>query len=271
MTKIFFADLDGTLLNDKKELTVGVRAALDEYMDAGNYLSICTGRSIASASRVCREFDMSWDRMYLSCFNGGVIYDRARDEVIHRVVMDIDDVVDIFKMFRDAGIACQTYSDEHILTCEDTEGFRRYISLEDDPYRIVGPDIRAGMPYAPCKVLGIELHDMEAFDQMRKDIENRYKGKYYCMYSEYCYLEVVPQASGKGTAVTALCNILDIPVKNAMAAGDQENDISMIQVAGLGVAMINGVESAKKAADYVTERDNNHDGLVDIIRKFTSD
>ena len=53
-----------------------------------------------------------------------------------------------------------------------------------------------------------------------------------------------------------------------MSAGDQENDISMIEAAGVGCAMANAVPACKEAADYITEADCDHDGLAEIIEKF---
>lgn len=61
---------------------------------------------------------------------------------------------------------------------------------------------------------------------------------------------------------------LGIPVENTVAAGDAANDLSMLRAAGIGVAMCNGTDEAKAAADAVTCRDNNHDGIAEIIEKY---
>ena len=65
-----------------------------------------------------------------------------------------------------------------------------------------------------------------------------------------------------------MCKILGTPLENTVAAGDEANDVSMIQTAGTGVAMGNAVQAAKDAADYVTQRDNNHDGIAEVIERF---
>ncbi len=57
-------------------------------------------------------------------------------------------------------------------------------------------------------------------------------------------------------------------MKNSIAAGDEENDISMIEAAAIGVCMANGNPAVKKLADYVTQNDNNHDGIAEVIQKF---
>ena len=75
--------------------------------------------------------------------------------------------------------------------------------------------------------------------------------------------------ANKGYGVEFLCDFLGVPIENAVAIGDEENDISMIRNAGVGVAMKNAVQSVKDAADYVTEHDNNEDGVAEVIEKFS--
>ena len=65
-----------------------------------------------------------------------------------------------------------------------------------------------------------------------------------------------------------LCEILGIPRELSVAAGDEANDLDMLRAAGVGVAMANAIPDAKAVADYVTRRDNNHDGVAEIIEKF---
>ena len=64
------------------------------------------------------------------------------------------------------------------------------------------------------------------------------------------------------------CELLQIPLANTVAAGDQENDISMIEAAAVGAAMKNATDAVKASADYITENDCNHSGVAEILRKF---
>ena len=82
------------------------------------------------------------------------------------------------------------------------------------------------------------------------------------VFSNNNYLEIFPSASGKGAAVRKLCELLNISPLLSIAAGDAENDISMIEAAGIGIAMYNASDDVKAAATMVTALDNNHDGLA---------
>ena len=74
--------------------------------------------------------------------------------------------------------------------------------------------------------------------------------------------------TGKGTGVSDLLRILNMPADATVAVGDEQNDISMIQAAGIGIATKNGIREVKDAADYITEYDNNHDAIAEVIERF---
>ena len=78
----------------------------------------------------------------------------------------------------------------------------------------------------------------------------------------------MPLGVSKGSAIRRLCQLLEVPRENTYAAGDAENDIAMLRAAHMGIAMINGSEEVKKAADHVTKSDNDHGGIAEIIKNF---
>ena len=81
-------------------------------------------------------------------------------------------------------------------------------------------------------------------------------------------LEIFAKEAGKGNGLRFLCDYLNVPVVNSIAAGDAQNDISMLEAAGLSVAMCNGDEDIKAMADVVTKRDNHECGLADVVYEF---
>ncbi len=91
------------------------------------------------------------------------------------------------------------------------------------------------------------------------------EGKLTTVYSASQYLEFVDYRSGKGSAVKYVCDLYHVPASEAYAAGDANNDVSMLSAVGNSIAMINGSTEVKSIASIVTERDNDHDGLADIL------
>ena len=123
--------------------------------------------------------------------------------------------------------------------------------------------------HKPCKCIAIELHDADRLERFRMELKDLAGPRLTLLYSNPYYLEIFRAEAGKGSAVNKLCEYLGIPVSSAIAAGDEENDISMIQAAGLGIAMKNGSLRTQAAADVVTTEDNNHDGLADFLIRET--
>lgn len=87
-------------------------------------------------------------------------------------------------------------------------------------------------------------------------------------YSSPVFLEFYSKDAGKGNGLRTLCNMLNIPVENSYACGDEENDVTMLQAAGTGIAMQNATPIAKEAADIVTVADNDHDAIAEVIDRF---
>lgn len=134
---------------------------------------------------------------------------------------------------------------------------------------IISENLADDLSQEPCKCLAIELKDLQKLEDFRLSLLPWAEKEGISMiYSNPNYLEFIPEISGKGTAVKTLCEILDIHPYFSLAAGDAQNDMSMIEAAGIGIAMINGSEDVKFAATVVTHEDNDHDGLARTLIDF---
>lgn len=270
-TKIFFSDLDGTLLNDKKEVTPLTRAALDQWTGLGHKFVLCSGRPLPSVKDVKKELHLSYPGMYLVGYNGGEIYECDTDRVLYQASLTLEQTSFFLKEAAAFGIHCHTYTEDLILTPADNEQVTNYRRTNHMAYQVVpglADEILLGkLSPIPYKCLVIELHDtdkLEAFRLKMQPIASRMNCT--ILYSNKHLLEIFPAFSGKGSAVRKLCDLLHIPTANAVAAGDQANDLSMLEAAGTGVAMLNATEEVKKAATLVTAADNNHDGLAAVLK-----
>lgn len=264
MSKIFFTDLDGTLLTKEKKVSPATMDALKRFTAAGNHFAISTGRALDSAKAVQLENDLFFPGSYLIAFNGSEIYDCDSKKDVYRTGVPFDLVPQIFALAREHGIHCHTYNDEKLISPAEDEELSYYRRVIHTPY-IITDDICSELTDVPCKIIGIELHDKEKIDRFKDEVDKLGNGRISTLYSNPYYLEIFNSEAGKGSAVTRLADHLGISYKNTIAAGDEENDVSMIKAAGIGVAMMNAVPMVKEAADIITETDNNNDGLVSIL------
>lgn len=262
--KIFFSDLDGTLLTSEKKISEKTKGALDDFVKKGNHFAICTGRGLDNVMTVSRDLKVDYPGSFLICYNGALIYDCDRKEVIFRCGVPLEMIPGIFEMAAEYGIHAHTYTSDSLVTPDEGEEMLFYNRVIQRPL-IVTDDIAGSLPEDPCKVIAIELHDLDKLERFRNAIMEKYGDRVTTCYSNPNYLEIFMKEAGKGSAVIRVSEYLGIPIENTIAAGDEQNDISMIEEAGLGIAMINAGEIVKKSADVITLSDNNNDGLADLL------
>lgn len=264
-TKILFTDLDGTLLNSGKQISGYTREVLDLWIKAGHKLALCSGRDINSVRSVKESLNLNYPGMYLIGYNGGQIVDCETEKTVYRVTLSYEQILHVKEAAEKQGLHFHTYTDTHILSPADDEELRYYRRVIKTPVIFSG-DIREVKESGSCKCLVIELHDPEKAEAFRKSLLPWAKEEgITLLYSNPYYLEIFPSVSGKGAALKKLCGLLSIHPALSVAAGDEGNDISMIEEAGMGIAMANGSEDIKMAATTITAYDNDHDGLAHAL------
>lgn len=267
-TKILFTDLDGTLLNSQKQIGAYTREVLTAWSNAGHKLVLCSGRDINSVTDVKNDLQLDLPGMYLCGYNGGQIYDCEKKETIHRITLTLPQARYLIDEADKWGIHIHTYTDTNILASKMDEELHYYQHAIKTPLTLCG-NLADSLSQEPCKCLAIELKDLKKLEDFRLSLLPwAEKEKISIVYSNPNYLEFIPAASGKGSAVKTLCGILNIHPYFSLAAGDAQNDMSMIEAAGIGIAMINGNEDVKFAATLITSKDNDHDGLAHALVDF---
>ncbi len=268
--KILFTDLDDTLLNNKKEVTAGNRAALAKMLEQGHEIVFSTGRPLVSALKQARALSFTGSSAMIA-FNGAILYDLKKDQVINRCTLPLPLVYRIFDYANAKKIHVQTYSEDKVLVEPHNadyivDSYNRKIGTE---YQII-PDIRL-LTREPEKVLVIDLHSHENLDDFIRDFPDELKAGIDLFFSNNAYLEIVPKGTNKGEALLKIADYMGVPAENTVAAGDASNDIPMLQAAGVGVAMKNASPDVLAAADVISEEDCNHDGVAGIIEKYILD
>lgn len=268
-TKMIFLDLDGTLMDDKKLIPESNLSAIREALQEGHKVILCTGRPLCSAKNLFPMLNMEQEGCYAITFNGGLIYDIYNKKTLFKKTLPLEYARYIFKKAEEHQIYMQTYSDDEILCHKDMKEGQDY-STRLKIERAIVPDVFEALgDKEPCKTLAIaDGYNHKLLEEFRTVFADWAPGKVDIFFSCYEYLEFVPVGISKGAAIRFLADYLNIPIENTIAVGDAENDIPMIEAAGLGVAMKNASDDIKHYADYITELDNNQGGVGEVIRKF---
>ena len=135
-------------------------------------------------------------------------------------------------------------------------------------YEVV-EDVTKVLDFDPIKILFVDLKDrsrLERFREHMKDFSERFHLDMFFSCDQY--LEFLPEGINKGSGIRFLCDYLNIPLDNTLAAGDAENDITMLQTVKLPCVMKNARPEMYAYGAYITEHDNNHSGIAEIIEKF---
>lgn len=267
MRRILFTDLDGTLLNNESRVVGEMRQALVDMCQAGHILVLSSGRPLDSILEVKREAVLDFPGMYIIANNGTLIYDCDKKESLLELRVAYGDVAGIWNLAKEHGIHVQTYTDTHIISeKEDAEVqfYRRRIHL---PLLLAENPLDV-LDRGPLKMLCIDLEDHERIAAFQDKLHSRFGERLQTVFSNPMYLEIFAKEAGKGNGLRFLCNYLNVPVANAIAAGDAQNGISMLEAAGLSVAMSNGDADIKAMADIVTKRSNHEYGLADVVYEY---
>lgn len=266
--RMLFLDLDGTLLNDEKQITPGNRRALKQTLERGHGVIIATGRPLTSAMNQAHSLGLDKPGCYLIGYNGGVILDWSTGQQLCRKALDMATVQEVFNYVNQKSLHIQTYDDTDVLVeprC-DNDLVREYCGTGVIGFRVIG-DVGTGLPKPPVKILMIDK-DWNVLEGLRQELAAMLAGRAEVFFSSSNYLEVVTAGVSKGEAVKMLCRLMGVPIENAVAVGDAANDLSMIETAGIGVAMANATDEVKAIANYITACDNNHDGVAEVVEKF---
>lgn len=263
--KMIVLDLDGTLTNNKKEITPRTKQALMQAQAAGVHVVLASGRPTYGIVPLAEELKLKENDGFILAFNGGKIIDCTNNEVLFEQKLDEQLVPILFQEAKKAGMEILTYQGEGIAaTNKDDEYVQHEAFINKMPVMQYDDFLNQLVyPINKCLIVGdpTPLHELEI--RLAKELE----GKMDVYRSADFFLECVPLGIDKARALDRLISSLRISREEVIACGDGYNDLSMIRFAGLGVAMANAAQDIQSEADFVT-LSNEEDGVAHVIEHF---
>lgn len=261
--KLIAIDMDGTLLNSKKEISNRTYDAIQKAKDKGIHIVLATGRLLKSAQFVAENLKLS--NHILAC-NGAIIIDDKK--VIYSRPMDLNEVEKVMALGKKFSAYYHFYDESCLYSNTYNKEIVDYYSSRDQKINIKifknDSEILNNKDLNIYKFLFID-NDLQKLANLREELTQVNKISLTKSWSNN--LEVMDTEASKGLGLKFLCNELNISPEHVIAIGDNENDLSMISFAGLGVSMGNGEEIVKKQSDYITST-NDEDGVAKVIEKF---
>lgn len=262
--EILVLDIDGTLTNGKKEITKPTLEAIIDLQENGQKVALASGRPTPGVIPLAKELKLDQYGGYILSYNGAKVMNAKTQEVIYNAVLPKELIPEIYQAAVEYKIGIITYENNDVIV---GNGFDEYNQYEARINKIPMKEVDNFVEYItfdinkclltgePDYMAAVEEKMKERFSQL-----NIYRSEPY-------FLEVMPQNIDKAYSLGKLLKHIGLTRKQMICCGDGFNDLSMIQYAGLGVAMANAQEVVKEAADYIT-LSNEEDGVVHVIQKF---
>lgn len=269
--KLICFDLDGTLLNSRKEVPPENLAALEKLVELGHIVSIATGRHYKSAYKVSLNLPHGVE---IIASNGAVV--SKGGVIIRREMIPAAELVDIYHLTEDYGLNLtfdSLYAAYHTRLGHALKYSYFMNVLNKGPIYIRNVHIKSledyerYMPFFINAIVISKKHP-DRVARLRLDLEKA--DRFNIESSGADNLEIIPRSSDKGTGALVLAEHYGIANTDIIAFGDQENDLKLLRVAGVGVAMGNASAYLKAHADLVSDT-NDQGGIPKALREIFGD
>ncbi|MFT9497194.1 Cof-type HAD-IIB family hydrolase [Anaerosolibacter sp.] len=268
--KLIVSDMDGTLLNSVGKISDETERVLKDLMTQGVHVAVATGRIFTSA-RVYAKY-LGITTPIIAC-NGAIVRNLSDGTTIYENHISREDCIKILNICKKHNLYFHFYTNDIFYTESLEYSSIKYsewnktlkeeeqidIRVVEDPYEVVYNSDEEFYKFV------IMDDNKELLEQVRGELETI--STLECSKSWHNNLEIMNRGVSKGVAVERLAKSLGVKPEEVICFGDNENDISMLQFAGLGVAMGNAEDHVKASAKYVTDS-NDHDGVANALKKF---
>ena len=257
---VIYSDLDGTLLNNKKEVSDENKKAINYFIENGGKFSIATGKAFESTEKYIEGVRIDIPAIV---YNGGMIYNcnkRSAEKSRYLEKEKMGLVNKIKQEYSDLGI--EIYSGTDIYVFQDNKTAERPATkLLKIIYEI--PDNLFDLKWNKILLVG----RCEEMDCIQKEIKDKYG--VYVVRSGDRFLEILPDNISKGHALSEVIDLFNLDKSKVVAVGDNMNDAEMLQECGIAFGPQNASDEVKEYADVITNDNENHviKGIVEWIEK----
>jgi Cof subfamily protein (haloacid dehalogenase superfamily) len=240
--QLLFSDVDKTILTSDHTLPDAVKAAFRSIQRSGVKVVLATGRSPKGAAPIARSLGVD----HAICFNGGWVGNLAQGSATHTTKLDRTVALAVMAVVANKGLSGLWYADEGVFTAVDNDAARLEAKITGETLNIVdGPHQLPGHPY---KVMIVRRdRDPAGFDEIR----SRFSGECSVVMSDPRLLEVMPLFVNKGDAAVKLANSFKVGCEACAAAGDAENDLTIINWVGTPLTTANAIDEILSVAKFI--------------------
>lgn len=263
--EILVLDIDGTLTTSEKIISERTKQAIFDLQERGHRVVLASGRPTPGVMPLAKELKMDQYGGFILSYNGAKVIDCKSGEIIYQKVLPVECIKHLFEAAEEFNTGIISYDSDGIVSGRGTD---QYVETEARINKLSVKQVDnfveyVSYPVNKCLMTGEGLYLAEVEVEMKK----RFGSELSIYRSEPYFLEIMPQNIDKAYSLGKLLDHLGLSREQMISCGDGFNDLTMIQYAGMGVAMENATQVVKDAADYIT-LSNDNDGVAHVIEKF---
>ncbi|CAM3878278.1 Sugar phosphatase YidA [Vibrio aerogenes CECT 7868] len=265
MYKLIGLDLDGTLLNSRKEISPETIAVLNEAKSRGIKIVLASGRPPEGMYPYLKQLGLCTENDYVVCYNGSVVKNVASGKIIHQQVVSASDVKQIATLAEKLNVNTHAFSQTLGLitpkatTYTQLEATINGIDIHETDFSLLEDD------HPMIKAMMVD--EPENLAKAIAGLPETLYQQFTIVQSAPHFLEFLNPLSNKGLGIEMVARHFNIQPAQIICFGDAENDHHMIEFAGMGVAMGNAMPQTKAIADYITTTNDDH-GVAKGIEKL---
>lgn len=264
--KLLVLDVDGTLLNDAKEISKRTLSALLKVQHMGVRIVLASGRPTYGLMPLAQALELGHFGGFVVSYNGCQIIKAENGEIIFERRINPEMIPYLEKKARKNNFSIFTYHDDTLLTNDPGNAYIQAEAKLNNLKIIPEEEFSTAIDFAPCKCVLVS-DDEPALRDLESHWKRRLAGALDVFPSESYFLEVVPCGIDKANTLGILMEQLGVQREEVIAIGDGVADVTMLQLAGIGIAMGHSQDSVKRCADYVTAS-SEEDGVAQAVEKL---
>lgn len=264
MYKAIFIDIDGTLRNNKRQISKRTIEAIKKVIEKGILVVLCSGRPIKYTENVSKECNAS---NYIITCNGACIYNYEENKIMYINKMNKSSIIELYNIAEKADV-------RFVIDALDNRVVNKIKHFDEVQLKTNIEEFISENDVIQCVIVDSDFDKIKSIKEQIENIKNvEIKNQHKSLIDENfskqgnIYYDIASIESNKGEAVKEFCRILNIDLKDVIAIGDGINDISMFKIVGHSVAMKNASDKVKEYANEITQS-NEQDGVAIFLENL---
>jgi len=262
--KMIVTDMDDTLLNSEGKISKKNKKAIMKAQEMGVKFVLASGRPTFAMREFAKELELGKYGSYMLSYNGAIITECSTDKTWLEETLTVEDAHKLYDLSKEHNVDIITYLDDEIATENSSEYIDVEVELTGMPYRKVDCFKSAvNKPIVKC----IMLEEPNYLKEVEKKLNEYLDGEYSLAISKPFFLEIMKKGIDKGASLLRLAHKLEIKPEEIISVGDSYNDMTMLEVVGMPIAVENAKVEVKAISKYIA-RSNEEDAMEDVIKNF---